>query len=151
MAITQWDPFPDLTSLRNQVATLLPGPFFAPGRRESFMPAIDVYDEEGAVVLKAELAGVKPQDITIELDDDVLTIKGERKQEEQLDNERYHRLERSYGSFERRIAVPRGVKADDIKATCEDGVLTVRVPRTEAKKPERVAITTPKAEKVKVS
>jgi HSP20 family molecular chaperone IbpA len=82
--------------------------------------------EKDAVVLKAELAGLDPNDIEIEVDDNVLTIKGERKFEEKVDEERYYRVERRYGSFSRSLALPQGVRADDIQADYEDGVLRYR-------------------------
>ncbi len=84
-----------------------------------------MFDTQDAVVLKAELAGMKVDDIQIEVDDNVLTLKGERTFEEKVDEERYYRVERRYGSFQRSLALPQGVKADEIQATYEDGVLEV--------------------------
>ncbi|HTX69168.1 MAG TPA: Hsp20/alpha crystallin family protein [Thermoleophilia bacterium] len=140
MAITKWDPTPDLIAFRDQMSDLWGWPFVGPSRRGTFVPAVDVYDTKDALVVQAELAGMKPEDIEIEVDDDVLTIKGERKQEESSDEHGHQRVERRYGAFERRITLPKGTKADDIEAACEDGVLTVRVPRAEVKNPERVEI-----------
>jgi len=148
MAITKWDPLTDLATMREQFDALWPWPFLGRGREGGFVPAVDVYDNADGVVLKAELAGLRPEDITIEVNDDVLTIKGERKQEEKSEKAGVQRIERRYGAFERSIALPAGAKADQIEATCEDGVLTVRVPKSEAKKPHRVEIkATPKPTK----
>jgi HSP20 family protein len=91
-------------------------------------------------VLKAELPGMKVDDIEIEVDDNVLTLKGERTFEEKIDDERYYRVERRYGSFQRSLALPQGVKADEIQATYEDGVLQVTVPKAEAEKPKRIEV-----------
>ena len=138
MPVVRWDPFREMTSLQNQVSRLADSLWS--GRPESWVPAVDVFDTKDAVVLKAELPGMKVDDIQIEVDDNVLTIKGERTFEERVDEERYYRVERRYGSFQRSIALPQGVKADDIRATYEDGVLEVTVPKTEAEKPRRIEV-----------
>lgn len=140
MAITKWDPFTDLASLRDQLEVLWPFPVVGSSRQGTFVPAVDIYDNPDAIVLEAELAGMKPEDIEIEINDDVLTIKGERKHEEKTEKGGYHRVERHYGSFERRIPLPSGTKAEGIEATCQDGVLTVRVPKLEAKPAERITV-----------
>jgi HSP20 family protein len=108
------------------------------GRQESWLPAVDVFDRKDAVVLKAELAGMDPDDIEIEVEDNVLTIKGERTFEEKVDDERYYRVERRFGSFQRSLALPQGVKAGEIQAGYEDGILTVTVPKAEEEKAQRI-------------
>ncbi len=140
MAIIRWDPFREMTSMQDQFDRLLRGSLEGRRGQESWLPAVDVFDTKDAVVLKAELAGMDPDDIEIEVEDNVLTIKGERKFEEKVDDERYYRVERRYGSFSRSIALPQGVKADDIQATYEDGVLEVRVPKAEEEKPKKIAV-----------
>ena len=87
-------------------------------------------------MLKAELAGMDPDDIQIEVEDNVLTLKGERRFEEEVEDERYYRVERRFGSFQRSLALPQGVKADEIQAGYEDGILTVTVPKAEEEKPK---------------
>ncbi len=104
------------------------------------MPAVDVFDTNDAVVLRAELPGMKVDDIQIEVDDNVLSLKGERTFEENVDEERYYRVERRYGAFQRSLALPQGVKADEIRATYEDGVLEVTVPKAEAERPRRIEV-----------
>jgi HSP20 family protein len=141
MAIIRWDPFREMTSVQDNFDRLWRGMLEGRRGQESWLPAVDVFDTKDAVVLKAELAGMKPDDIEIEVDDNVLTLKGERKFEEKVDDERYYRVERRYGSFQRSIALPQGVKADDIQATYEDGVLEVRVPKAEEEKPKKIAVT----------
>jgi HSP20 family protein len=137
MAIIRWDPFREMTTVRNQFDRLF-GAF--EGRQESWMPAVDVFDTKDAVVLKAELAGMNSDDIHIEVDDNVLTISGERKFEEKFEEGRYYRVERRFGSFERSLALPQGVKPDDIVANYEEGVLEVRVPKAEEEKPRRIEV-----------
>ena len=139
MAIIRWDPFREMTQVQNQFNRLVDQVW---GRqdRESWLPAVDVYDRQDAVVLKAELAGMDPDDIQIEVEDNVLTLKGERKFEEKVDDERYYRVERRYGSFQRSLALPQGVKPEDISAGYEDGILTVTVPKAEEEKPKRIEV-----------
>jgi len=139
MAIIRWDPFREMTNFEDQFNRLWRG--VADGKRqESWLPAVDVFDTKEAVVLKAELAGMKPDDIQIEVDDNVLTLKGERTFTETLDEERFYRVERRYGTFQRSLALPQGVKPDEIRATYEDGVLEVTVPKAEAEKPRRIEV-----------
>ena len=138
MAIIRWDPFREMTSLQSQVNRLVDSMWS--GRQESWVPAADVFDTAEAVVLKAELPGMNVDDIQIEVDDNVLSIKGERTFEEKVDDERYYRVERRYGSFQRSIALPQGCRTDDIAATYEDGILTVTVPKAEVEKPRRIEV-----------
>ena len=106
MAIIRWDPFREMTQVQNQFNRLVDQVWN--GRQESWLPAVDVFDRKDAVILKAELAGMDPDDIEIEVEDNVLTIKGERKFEEQVEDERYYRVERRFGSFQRSLALPAG-------------------------------------------
>lgn len=138
MAIVRWDPFRDLTQMQSQLTRLMDQ--FWGGREESWLPAVDVFDRADAVVLKAELPGIDPDQVHIEVEDNVLTLKGERKFEEKVEDERYYRVERRYGSFQRSLALPQGAKTDEIKATYQDGILTVTVPKAEEVKPKRIPI-----------
>jgi HSP20 family protein len=138
MAIIRWDPFREMTQVQNRFDRLW-GSVLA-DREESWLPAVDVYDSKDAVVLKAELSGMDPGDIQIEVEDNVLTIKGERKFEEKIDEGRYYRVERRFGSFERSLVLPQGVRPDDIQADYEDGILVVRVPKAEEEKPRKIEV-----------
>ncbi len=138
MAIIRWDPFREMTQVQSQFSKLVDQVWG--GRQESWLPAVDVFDTKNAVVLKAELAGMDPAGIEIEVEDNVLTIKGERKFEEKVDDQRYYRVERRFGSFQRSLALPQGVKPDEISANYEDGILTVTVPKAEEEKPKRIAV-----------
>jgi len=148
MAIIRWDPFREMTQLQNRFDRLFDA---VGGRQESWLPAVDVFDTQDAVVLKAELAGMKPDDIQIEVEDNVLTIKGERKFEEKVDEERYYRVERRFGSFQRSLALPQGVKADQIEAAYDEGILTVTVPKAEQEKPKRIEVQAHKTVEAKKS
>ena len=138
MAIIRWDPFREMTQVQNQFNRLVDQVWN--NRQESWLPAVDVFDRKDAVVLKAELAGMDPDAIQIEVEDNVLTIKGERKFEEQVEDERYYRVERRFGSFQRSLALPQGVKPDEIQAGYEDGIVTVTVPKAEEEKPKRIEV-----------
>ena len=143
MAIIRWDPFREMTQVQNQLNRLVDQVWG--GRQESWLPAVDVFDKQDAVVLKAELPGMDPDQIQIEVEDNVLTIKGERRFEETVDEERYYRVERRFGSFQRSLALPQGVKADEIGASYEDGILVVTVPKAEEEKPKRIEVKAKKA------
>jgi HSP20 family protein len=147
MAIIRWDPFRDMTQVQNQLDRLVDQVWG--GRQESWLPAVDVFDTREAVVLKAELAGMNPDDIQIEVEDNVLTIKGERRFEEKVDEERYYRVERRFGSFQRSLALPQGVKADEIAAAYDDGILTVTIPKAEEEEPKRIEVKAKKAVEAK--
>eukprot|EP00698_Gefionella_okellyi_P023863 TRINITY_DN826_c0_g2_i1.p1 TRINITY_DN826_c0_g2~~TRINITY_DN826_c0_g2_i1.p1 ORF type:complete len:199 (+),score=24.28 TRINITY_DN826_c0_g2_i1:89-598(+) len=114
------------------------------GRADSFFwPSVDVKENENALTVHAELPGMKKEDININLDNNVLTISGQRSQEKVEDNERVHRVERSYGSFKRSFALPKNLKEDQIKASYNDGVLSVEIPKAAPRaKPEakRIAV-----------
>jgi len=104
------------------------------------MPAIDIYEKEDKYIVKAELPGMKEEDIDVSVVGDTLTIKGERKTEEEVKDEDYYRCERAYGSFMRSISLPSEVEADKIEAKYEDGVLEVSLPKAAEVKPKRVTV-----------
>ena len=105
---------------------------------EEISPRVDIFEEGDNFVVKAEIPGMKKEDIEVNLTDDMVTISGEKKQEEKVEKKDYYRLERSYGSFTRSFRLPKEVRTDKAKATFKDGVLEVKVPKTEeAKKKEK--------------
>jgi HSP20 family protein len=142
MALVRWDPFRDLTALQNEVNRLFSR---ATGgdvaERQSWTPAIDVVETEGAIVLKAELAGMKPEDINIELQDNVLTISGERRFEEEVKEDKFYRIERRYGSFSRSLALPPAADESKVDAKYENGVLQITVQKAEVVKPKKITVT----------
>ena len=104
------------------------------GENALWKPSVDVKETDKEYLIHAELPGVKKEDINIDLEKNLLTISGERKQEKKEDNEKYHRVERSYGKFSRSMSVPEGVTPDQIKAKFDNGVLEVSFPKLEGKK-----------------
>jgi HSP20 family protein len=104
--------------------------------------ALDVAENDDAFIVNASVPGLKPEDIDITISDNVLTIKGEYKADETIDEEKYHIRERRFGSFGRSISLPSSVEADKVEAKYEDGVLTLTVPKAEEVKPRRIAIKT---------
>ncbi len=103
-------------------------------------PSLDVYEEKDSVVVKAELPGMKKEDVEVNLAGENLTIKGEKKEDKEVKEDDYYRRERSYGSFLRTIALPCEVKSDEIKASFKDGVLEVRMPKTEEAKKKSISV-----------
>jgi HSP20 family protein len=104
------------------------------------IPAVDVYDEKDHVVIKAEIPGFSKEDISVQVADSMLTIKGEKQREEEVNNGDYYQCERSFGSFTRNVALPCDVKADQVKASCKNGVLEVRMPKAEAAKKKVIPV-----------
>ena len=105
---------------------------------EGLSPAIDVFEEDNSIVVKAELPGMKKEDISVEVSDGILKITGEKKREEKVEKKNYYRTERSLGSFERRISLPAETQVNQAKASFKDGLLEIKVPKSEeAKKKQR--------------
>jgi HSP20 family protein len=149
MAIVRWNPTRDLMQMREEMDRLFTQ-FFRRGDGEEanwtqglWAPPVDIYETDDAFVLKAELPGFRKEDVTIEMQENRLIIRGERKREEEVKEDQYHRLERAYGRFERAFWLPTTVDAEKIQATFKDGVLELRLPKSEAAKPKRIAIAEP--------
>jgi HSP20 family protein len=141
MALVRWDPFRELTALQTEVNRL----FSRMGggdvtERQSWTPSIDVIETDEDIKLKADLAGMDPKDISIEVQDNVLTVSGERRFQEEVKEDKYYRIERRYGSFSRSIALPQAVNEDKIEAKYENGLLEVSVPKAEIAKPKRISV-----------
>jgi HSP20 family protein len=137
--LTRWDPFAEIARIQDQFARWAgrESPFVG-----TFSPAIDIFDEKDAILVKAEVPGIKSEDIKISVDNNVLTVTGERKLEQAEKKEGYHRIEREYGSFSRSFNLPATVDADHVEADMTDGVLTVRVPKKAAPEPKRIEVKT---------
>ena len=141
MALVRWDPFRELTALQTEVNRL----FSRVGggdvaERQSWTPLVDVIESDDAIRSKADLAGMDPADISIEVQDNVLTVSGERRFQEEVKEDKYYRIERRYGAFSRSIALPQTVSEDGIKAKYENGLLEVTVPKAAVAKPKRIAV-----------
>jgi HSP20 family protein len=137
MALIRWEPVPMNRLFNNLFDT--PTVASAPARR--FAPATDLIESETHYILRADLPGLSEDDVTVELDGNVLSVSGERKSEHEHRGQGYYRVERSYGSFRRSVRLPEGVDAGAIKATFDKGVLEITVPKPEAAKPHKVQIT----------
>jgi len=137
--LTRWDPFAEIARIQDQFARWAgkEAPFGG-----TFSPPIDIYDDKDAIVVKAEMPGMKLEDIKLTVDDNVLTVSGERKLERADKQEGYHRIERAYGSFSRSFTLPNTVDSEHVEADLTDGVLTVRVPKKAAPEPKRIEVKT---------
>lgn len=145
MAIERWQPFSELMSLRQAMDRLFEDSFVRPSRglaalAEIAAPALNVYQTPTEVVLKAALSGLKPEDVSIDITGETLTIKGESKAEQEIKKEDYLYQERRYGAFSRSVVLPSGLKTDKAEATMEDGILTLTIPKVEEVKPKNISV-----------
>ena len=150
MVLVRWNPWNDVFSAQRDMQDMLrrlwgewPTTQWNGTSRNMFAPALDVFSRDGDIVVRAELPGIDPEkDVDIQLQENVLTIRGERRREEKTEGETYYRSETHYGTFQRHVAVPEGTRPEDIHATYENGILEVVVPHG-ARLPEakRIPIT----------
>jgi HSP20 family protein len=149
MAIVRFEPFRDVLSLQDRMNRLFDESFRATQRASaddewalggSWAPAVDIYEQGSDIVLKAELPGVDPKDVDIRLENNVLSLRGQRKLDGEVKRESYHRVERSYGSFSRSFTLPTVVDQGAIKAEFKDGLLRVTLPKREEAKPKQIQI-----------
>jgi HSP20 family protein len=145
MAITRWRPFRDVVSVQDEMNRLFEDivghrPARVHWTNGDWNPSVDVTEDKESVVVKAEMPGMKKDDVKISVQDNVLTLKGEKKQEKEEKESDYHRIERSYGSFCRSFELPTAVRTDKIKANYKDGVLSITLPKTEEVKPKEIPI-----------
>ena len=136
--LTRWDPFTELGELRTRFDRLFDE--WLDGRERAWTPAIDVVREDGHLVVRADLPGVKPEEVKIEVEDDILTVSAEHQESKEEKDKNYVRRERRYGSFSRSMALPVGVDAGKIKAKTHDGVVEVTIPLRKEVKKEPVRI-----------
>jgi HSP20 family protein len=145
MALVRWEPFRELAALQSEMSRWmgqLSGGGITPGNGQSstWLPAVDVWETENELVLSFDLPGIAEDKIAVELDDNVLTVSGERDRTSEHSSERFYRFERRFGTFSRSVTLPAGVSESDIKADYTNGVLEVRVPKPEEQKPRRIQI-----------
>ena len=147
MALIRWDPSGELSSLQSEVNRLFNAFFDVPasggangtGLRR-WVPAMDLAETDDHFVLRADLPGLSQDDVNIELEDRVLTVSGERQAEHDDRGEGYYRVERAFGSFSRSLTLPEGIDPEGVEASFDRGVLEVRIPKPEERKPRKVAI-----------
>ena len=146
MAIVKWDPFRDVAALQDRINRIFSESF---GRSRDiddevslydWRPPVDIYEAADGIVLKVELPGVNKDDVSVEVKDNVLTLKGERLLDPEIEDDDYYRKERSFGKFNRAFSLQEPIKPDLIKASFKDGVLTVEIPRLEQEKPKQVTV-----------
>src|SRR5436309_1716371 len=147
MALIRWEPAREMQTIQQEMNRLFGAFFDAPEGRggdaqtqRRWVPAMDLVEQDDHFVLHADLPGVREEDVNVELEDNVLTISGERRSEHEDRKEGYYRVERAAGRFSRSLTLPEGVDPDSIQAEFQNGVLTVRIPKPEERKPRRVAI-----------
>jgi HSP20 family protein len=147
MALVRWDPWTTLPTLQNRINRLFDDAF--PARTQAredemglldWRPTVDTYEEGDNIVIRAELPGVRKEDVNIDVKDNVLTLKGERKHQDNVKEENYYRRESAFGRFQRSFTLPDAVDPDKIEASYKDGVLKVTVPKAEERKAKQIEI-----------
>jgi HSP20 family protein len=145
--LTRWDPFSELTSLHDRLNQLfsVPSGNFGRGSEQglafaNFIPPVDIYEDDHNITLQAEIPGVTEKDLDIRLENNVLTISGERKLENEEKKENFHRIERRYGRFTRSFSLPAVVDPESVNADFENGVLKVTIAKREEARPKQIKI-----------
>jgi len=138
-ALTRWEPFAELGELRSQLDRMFGD--LVDGRERSWTPAVDIVRDNGNLVIRADVPGIKPEDVKIEVEDDILTVSGEHEETKEDKDKHFLRRERRYGSFSRSMALPAGVEAKKIKAKTHDGVVEVTIPLPKEPEKQKVQIT----------
>ena len=145
MAITRWDPFRDVLSLQNRMNSLFQDYTRGGGEGDvvataSFVPPVDIYEDDQKIMLKLEVPGMKLEDFDVQIENNTLTIRGERKFEKEEKEENFHRIERRYGSFFRSFALPNTVDAGKVDANYDAGVLRIALKKREEAKPKQIKV-----------
>lgn len=146
MARVRWEPVREISSIQNEVNRLFDSFFDSPaagaggGRMRRWVPPMDLVEDDGRYLLRADLPGVSEEDVKIELDERVLTVSGERKAAVESEQGGVHRIERGHGAFSRSLTLPEGVDGDAISARFDRGVLEVAIPKPALRTPRRIAI-----------
>ena len=141
MAVVRWEPSRELATMEIDRLHRMFDNLFGENAQRGWTPAVDIYETEAReFVVKAELAGIKREDINITFENNVLTIRGERKFSDEVKRDHYHRIERQHGAFSRSFTVPQTVDASRIAASFKDGVLTVRMPQREEARPKQIEV-----------
>jgi len=149
MAIQRWDPWGSMAEMERRMdeamryPMMLRRPLFrwlTPAEEMAWLPPIEVFDKKDKLVVRAEVPGLKPEEIDISVDDNTLTIKGERKSESEVNEEDYYRREISYGRFSRSVALPAKVQADKVDASYDDGIFEITLSKASEAKRKKVAV-----------
>ena len=141
MAIVRWEPARELATMEIERLNRMFTDFYGEAFSRAWVPAVDIYETDAhEVVVKAELPDMKREDINLTFENGVLTLKGERKVQQEVNKENYQRIERRHGVFSRSFTLPNTVDASKISASYKDGVLTIRLPQREEAKPKQIAV-----------
>ena len=144
MNIIKYDPFREMRSLQDEVNRLFASSFSRTDdndlMRGAWTPQVDIFENKDQIVLEADLAGMRPEDVNISIENNVLTIHGERKFEKKDEQDNFHRVERSYGSFTRSFTLPQTVTAEGASADFENGILIITLPKAEEVKPKTITV-----------
>ncbi len=142
MAITRWDPFREVVSMQNRLNSIFGGLSAddSPLTAASFVPAVDVYEDDKAVVLKLEVPGIEEKDLDVSVENQTLTVKGERKFEKEEKEENFHRIERRYGSFFRAFTLPTTVDTEHVQASYNAGVLKLELKKKPEAQPKQIKV-----------
>lgn len=145
MSLVRWDPFRELEDMSDRLNRMFARPALRSSGKETltvadWMPVVDISENDGGYLIKAELPEVKKEDVKVTVEDGVLTIQGERRQEKEEKGKKYHRVERSYGSFVRSFTLPESVDESAVKAEYKDGVLNLHLPKSERVKPKAIDV-----------
>ena len=138
-ALTRWEPFAELGELRSRFDRMFDQ--LADGSERAWTPAVDVERDNGNLVVRADVPGIKPEEVKIEIEDDILTVSGQHEERKEQKDKHFLRRERRYGSFSRSMALPPGVEAKKIKAKTHDGVVELTIPLPKEPKKEKIEIT----------
>ena len=150
MNIIRWTPFRDLVTEREEMNRIFEGALTSRGEEKdmaasNWTPSVDIHENENELVLLAEVPGIEDKNIEIKIENNTLSIQGERKIENETKEENYHRIERSYGSFYRSFTLPHSINQDNIKAEHDNGVLRISMPKKPELKPKKVKVLKPKS------
>jgi len=145
MTLVRWDPFRELESMSDRLNRVFARPTLSTSGREAltvadWMPTVDISETDSEYLIKAELPEVKKEDVKVTVENGVLTLQGERRQEKEEKGKKYHRVERSYGSFVRSFTLPESVDESAVKAEYKDGMLNLHLPKTEKVKPKSIDV-----------
>ena len=140
--LVRWEPFRELAQLQGEMGRFLNGLYEGGGDRstQAWIPSLDVWETESELVYAFDLPGLEEDKISIEIQDDTLTVTGQRERTTQEQGDRFYRFERRHGSFSRAVGLPAGIDEDKVAASYRDGVLEVRVPKPEEAKPRRIQL-----------
>ena len=140
MSLVKWDPFREFNAWNDRLGSFLVRNWDSPLSTTAWNPSVDVFENDNEVVFKAELPGMNAKDIDVKLENNILTLKGERRFEKETKEENYHRIEREYGTFSRSFALPTAVNGEKVTAEYKDGVLKVTLPKKEEIKSKPIKI-----------